>query len=80
MVDIVEDIRRIDNMAIHANPSRTGAILLGGGIPKHHILNANLMRNGCDWAVYVNTAQEYDGCDSGAAPEMKPRTRPPKAA
>ena len=27
------------------------------------------MRNGADYAVYVNTAQEYDGSDSGAHPD-----------
>ena len=27
------------------------------GVPKHHICNANLMRNGADFAVYINTAQ-----------------------
>eukprot|EP01054_Gregarina_sp_Poly1_P002483 Gregarina_sp_Poly_1__2482@NODE_1672_length_3558_cov_1154_769121_g1098_i0_p4_GENE_NODE_1672_length_3558_cov_1154_769121_g1098_i0NODE_1672_length_3558_cov_1154_769121_g1098_i0_p4_ORF_typecomplete_len104_score13_08DS/PF01916_17/4_3e26_NODE_1672_length_3558_cov_1154_769121_g1098_i014241735 len=27
------------------------------------------MRNGADYAVYINTAQEFDGCDSGAAPD-----------
>jgi deoxyhypusine synthase len=32
-------------------------IILGGGVPKHHVCNANLMRNGADFAVYVNTAQ-----------------------
>jgi hypothetical protein len=39
------------------------------GVPKHHINNANLMRNGADFAVYINTAQEYDGSDSGARPD-----------
>lgn len=39
------------------------------GLPKHHICNANLMRNGADFAVYVNTAQEFDGSDSGARPD-----------
>jgi deoxyhypusine synthase len=34
-------------------------------VPKHHICNANLMRNGADFAVFVNTAQEFDGSDSG---------------
>ena len=29
----------------------------GAGLPKHHIANANLMRNGADYAVYLNTAQ-----------------------
>ena len=36
------------------------------GLPKHHIYNANLMKNGADFAVNINTAQEFDGCDSGA--------------
>lgn len=36
---------------------------------KHHIANANLMRNGADYAVYINTAQEFDGSDSGARPD-----------
>ena len=43
--------------------------VLGSGIIKHHILNTNLMRNGADYAVYINTEQEYNGCDSGAMPD-----------
>ncbi len=35
------------------------------GVPKHHICNANLMKNGADFAVFLNTAQEFDGSDSG---------------
>ena len=27
------------------------------------------MRNGADFAVYVNTAHEFDGSDSGARPD-----------
>jgi deoxyhypusine synthase len=55
--------------AIKATPRKTGVIILGGGVPKHHLLNANLFRNGADFAVYVNTAQEFDGSDSGARPD-----------
>jgi len=62
-VDIVEDIRRINDLACHIRKS--GAIILGGGVSKHQVCNANLMRNGMDYAVYINTAQEYDGSDSG---------------
>lgn len=36
---------------------------------KHHICNANLMRNGADFSVFVNTGQEFDGSDSGARPD-----------
>ena len=28
-------------------------IVLGGGLVKHHVMNANLMRNGADFCVYV---------------------------
>jgi deoxyhypusine synthase len=48
---------------------RTGTIILGGGFVKHHINNANLMRNGSDYTVYINTGQEFDGSDSGAEPD-----------
>ena len=47
----------------------TGAIILGGGTSKHHILNANCMRNGVNFSVFVNTGQEFDGSDSGAKPD-----------
>jgi deoxyhypusine synthase len=35
---------------------KTGMVILGGGVIKHHICNANLMRNGADFAVFINTA------------------------
>ena len=44
-------------------------IILGGGVIKHHICNANLMRNGANFSVFCNTACEYDGSDSGARPD-----------
>ncbi|XP_074552660.1 deoxyhypusine synthase [Halichoeres trimaculatus] len=67
VLDIVEDIRRINGLAVFAK--RTGMIILGGGVVKHHICNANLMRNGADYAVFVNTGNEFDGSDSGARPD-----------
>lgn len=48
---------------------KTGVLVLGGGLVKHHCMNANLMRNGADFVVYVSTAQEFDGSDSGARPD-----------
>ena len=59
----------MDDEAVHASPRKTGMIILGGGVPKHHICNANMMRNGADYAVFINTAQEFDGSDSGAHPD-----------
>ena len=43
IVDIAQDIRRINSIAVKANKS--GMIILGGGVVKHHIANANLMVN-----------------------------------
>eukprot|EP00958_Prasinococcus_capsulatus_P017904 scaffold2051_cov389-Prasinococcus_capsulatus_cf.AAC.13 len=57
VVDIVQDIRAMNDQAVNASPRKTGIVILGGGLPKHHICNANLMRNGADFAVYINTAQ-----------------------
>ncbi|OLY82241.1 putative deoxyhypusine synthase [Smittium mucronatum] len=67
VIDIVSDIRAINNEAVYA--SKTGIIILGGGSMKHHICNANLMRNGAEYAVYINTGQEFDGSDAGARPD-----------
>jgi len=68
-LEIFTDIRLMNGEAIHATPRKTGIIVLGGGLPKHHICNANMFRNGADYAVYINTAQEFDGSDSGAHPD-----------
>lgn len=68
-IDIVQDIRRINDIAVRASPRRTGAIILGGGMPKHHVFNANLMRNGSDFCTVISTATEFDGSDSGARPD-----------
>ncbi|EXJ85388.1 deoxyhypusine synthase [Capronia coronata CBS 617.96] len=66
-IDIARDIRKINTIAVRAK--RAGMIILGGGVVKHHIANACLMRNGAESAVYINTAQEFDGSDAGARPD-----------
>jgi len=48
-LDITEDIRRINSIAMRARKS--AALILGGGLVKHHIMNANLFRNGVDFCV-----------------------------
>ena len=67
VLDISQDIRKINDLALQSYA--TGQVILGGGLVKHHICNANLMRNGADFSVYVNTGQEFDGSDSGARPD-----------
>ncbi len=67
IIDITKDIKELNDMTIGLEKS--GVIILGTGVVKHSILNANMLRNGCDYSVYINTEQEYDGSDSGALPE-----------
>ena len=45
---------------------KSGALMIGGGISKHHTLLWNQYRDGLDYAVYITTAQEFDGSLSGA--------------
>lgn len=67
VLDIVTDLRLLNTIAVQS--INTGMIICGGGLIKHHTCNANLMRNGADHAVYINTATEFDGSDSGASPD-----------
>lgn len=55
IVDVVADIRAMNNEAIHS--LKNGVLICGGGVCKHHIMNANLFSNkGADYCVYINTA------------------------
>eukprot|EP00511_Aplanochytrium_stocchinoi_P002889 CAMPEP_0204841974 /NCGR_PEP_ID=MMETSP1346-20131115/44335_1 /ASSEMBLY_ACC=CAM_ASM_000771 /TAXON_ID=215587 /ORGANISM="Aplanochytrium stocchinoi, Strain GSBS06" /LENGTH=368 /DNA_ID=CAMNT_0051980485 /DNA_START=104 /DNA_END=1210 /DNA_ORIENTATION=- len=67
IIDIAGDIRGMNDEALNAK--KTGMVILGGGLAKHHTCNANLMRNGADFSVFINTAQEFDGSDAGARPD-----------
>ncbi|KAI0353491.1 Deoxyhypusine synthase [Trametes cingulata] len=67
VVDIVQDIRNLNELSRKSR--RAGMIILGGGVCKHQIANAMLIRNGADYSVYINTGQEFDGSDSGARPD-----------
>ena len=67
VIDIAEDTKELNNSTIGLK--KTGVIILGAGVVKHSILNANMYRNGADYAVYINTEPEFNGSDSGAMPE-----------
>ena len=45
---------------------KTGALIVGGGISKHHTIWWNQYKDGLDYAVYLTTAVEHDGSLSGA--------------
>jgi len=67
ILDVTEDIKNFNDSTLGLKKS--GVIILGSGVVKHSILNAHLYRNGADYAVYINTAQEFDGSDAGATPD-----------
>ncbi len=45
---------------------KTGAIILGGGTPKHHTQYMNTLREGLDAAIQISSARVDDGSLSGA--------------
>jgi deoxyhypusine synthase len=65
-LNLLKDSGQISDMVYSAKKS--GALLIGGGISKHHTLWWNQFKDGLDYAVYVSTADEWDGSLSGARP------------
>jgi len=63
-VDPIGDEKRLSDIVSEAK--ETGALVLGGGISKHHVIWWNQFHGGLDWACYVTTAEETDGSLSGA--------------
>lgn len=63
VVDPLKDVPRLRGMAAAADGvSRNVAIVLGGGLPKHHLLHTVPM----DVVVMVTTGLEADGCVSSS--------------
>jgi len=63
-MDLFQDEQALSGLVFHAE--RSGALIIGGGISKHHVIWWNQFRGGLDYVVYMTTAAEYDGSLSGA--------------
>ncbi|MEM2638461.1 MAG: deoxyhypusine synthase [Candidatus Bathyarchaeia archaeon] len=63
-IDVLRDEQEINDLVFSAE--RTGALIIGGGISKHHVIWWNQFKGGLDYAVYITTAVEWDGSLSGA--------------
>lgn len=63
-LDLLADEHQLSQQVHEAD--RLGAIMVGGGISKHHAIWWAQFRNGLDDAVYITTAPEHDGSLSGA--------------
>jgi deoxyhypusine synthase len=79
-LDLFSDEQALSDLVFGAR--RAGALMVGGGISKHHTIWWNQFRGGLDAAVYVTTAVEWDGSLSGARTreaiswgKLKPKAR-----
>ncbi len=64
IINPLEDENLLADLVFKAK--RTGALMLGGGISKHHTIWWNQFHNGLDYAIYMTTAVDWDGSLSGA--------------
>jgi deoxyhypusine synthase len=63
-IDLFKDEQDLSDIVFDAG--KTGALIIGGGISKHHVIWWNQFCNGLSHVVYLTTAVEYDGSLSGA--------------
>lgn len=65
-LDLFSDMKSLINIVFESK--RTGGLIIGGGISKHHLLWWNQFKDGLNYSIYITTAVEYDGSLSGARP------------
>lgn len=65
-INLLKDSGELSDIVYSAK--KTGALIIGGGISKHHTIWWNQFKDGLDYAVYISTADEWDGSLSGARP------------
>jgi deoxyhypusine synthase len=65
-INLLKDEGDLSNLMFDSKKS--GALIVGGGISKHHTIWWNQFKNGLDFVVYISTADEWDGSLSGARP------------
>ena len=63
-IDLFRDEQELMDRVFTAKEA--GALMIGGGVSKHHTIWWNQFRGGLDYAVYITTAPEWDGSLSGA--------------
>jgi deoxyhypusine synthase len=66
-IDVVKDHLEITKLI--QNADKVASVVLGGGIAKHYLLNAAIFREGFEYSIYITTANEFDGSDSGGNQE-----------
>jgi deoxyhypusine synthase len=65
-INVLKDEDDLNNIIF--DTKKSGALIVGGGISKHHTIWWNQFKDGLDFVVYITTADEWDGSLSGARP------------
>lgn len=63
-IDLMADMQQFSDIIYKSD--KTGVIILGGGLPKHFVLGANILREGVDAAVQITLDRPEAGSLSGA--------------
>jgi len=63
-VNQARDLNLLADLVFEAK--KVGAIILGGGLPKHHVLGACMLRGGVDGAIQITLDRPEGGSLSGA--------------
>lgn len=64
VLNAIKDMKDLADIVYKAK--KIGAIFLGGGVVKHYILGANLLREGIDYGIQITLDREEAGSLSGA--------------
>ncbi len=65
-LDLLSDMSKLADIVFHSK--KLGALIIGGGISKHHAIWWAQFKEGLEYVVYITTAVEWDGSLSGAHP------------
>jgi deoxyhypusine synthase len=63
-INVFRDLSKLVEISTEAK--RVGAIIIGGGLPKHHLLISNTLRGGLDAAIQITMDRPEAGGLSGA--------------
>ncbi len=63
-INLFKDMKELSDLVFASK--RSAALVIGGGISKHHTIWWNQFKGGLDYSVYITTAVEWDGSLSGA--------------
>lgn len=64
VLNVLKDMKELADIVFKAD--KAGALMIGGGVPKHYILGVNTLRDGIDYGIQITTDRGDGGSLSGA--------------